>query len=99
MATQNLIGRGRRVEYGTRFGQVGSLTARFLDREEPGGLTAREQRLALEALRSSQQKVYLRNAFGDVWQIAISSAKFTRQAGVGLQEITTVSLSYSELTG
>jgi hypothetical protein len=99
MATQNLIGRGRRVEYGTRYGQTGSLTADFRDREEVGGMTAREQRLALEALRSSGLKVYLRNPFGDVWAVALQSARLTRQAGVGMQEITSVSISYTEITG
>lgn len=96
MATQNLIGRGRRVEYGTRFGQTGSLSAEF--RDQSGGLTGRQQRLALEALRNSGLKVYLRNPFGDVWAVALQSARLARTPGVGKQEMATATISYTEIT-
>ena len=95
-ATINLIGRGRRVEYGSNFGQIGSLTASL--RDVPGGPTARAQRLAIEALRDSQRIVYFRNPFGDVFQVSMPSAKFDRVAGVGLQEYLELSLDYVEIT-
>jgi hypothetical protein len=95
MAALNLIGRGRRVEYGTRYGQSGSLTMAFRDQT---GSTARSQRLALEALRDSQRKVYLRNPFGDVWAVALQSARVSRVAGVGLQEVATATISYLEIS-
>ena len=96
MASQNLIGRGRRVEYGTRFGQTGSLTADI--RDQQGGPTAREQRLTLGALRSSGLPVYLRTPFGDVWSVAAQSANVSRVAGVGMQEMATVTIAYTEIT-
>lgn len=96
MATQNLIGRGRRVEYGTRFGQTGSLTADF--RDQSGGPTARQQTLALQALRTSGLLVYLRNPFGDVWAVAAQSAGISRVPGVGMQAMATASIAYTEIT-
>jgi hypothetical protein len=95
MATMKLIGRGRRVEYGTRYGQAGSLTAEFRDNEF---MSARLQRLYLEAIRDSGMKIFLRNPFGDVWAVALDSARITRTAGVGLREMATVTIAYSEIT-
>ena len=95
-ATVNLIGRGRRVEYGSRYGQIGSLTASL--RDIPGGLTARAQRLKIEALRQSQRIVYFRNPFGDVFQTAMDSAQFERVSGVGILEYTDVTIAYQEIT-
>jgi len=95
MAHINLIGRGRRVEYGTRYGQQGSLTAQL--RNDPE-ITARGQRIAIEMLRNSQLKVYLRNPFGDVWAVALNSAQFTRVPGTGLHEAVDVTIDYAEIT-
>jgi hypothetical protein len=95
-STINLIGRGRRVEYGSRFGEAGSLTSSL--RDIVGGLTARQQRLAIEALRIANQVVYFRNPFGDVFQVSMPSAKFDRVAGVGLLEYLELSLDYVEIT-
>lgn len=95
MATLNLIGRGRRVEYGTRYGQTGTLDGAFYDTVE---MSARQQRLWLEAIRDSGLKVYLRNPFGDVWAVALLSASVTRIAGTGLVERATYSISYTEIT-
>jgi hypothetical protein len=95
MATTNLIGRGRRVEYGTRFGITGSLTADFRDNDD---LSARAQRQLLEAIRDSQLTIYLRTPFGDVWPVALESARVTRVSGVGLRENATASISYIEIT-
>lgn len=95
MAHLNLIGRGRRVEYGTRYGQTGSLTAQL--RNNPY-ITARGQRIAIEMLRNSQLKVYLRNPFGDVWAVAMNTAQFTRVPGTGLHEAVDVTIEYAEIT-
>lgn len=97
MATQNVPGRGRITEYGTRFGQAGQISGTF--RDQYGGPTARAQRLALEALRSSGFAAYLTNPFGDVWRVALASADITRIAGMGLHEATEWSISYTELSG
>jgi hypothetical protein len=92
----NLIGRGRRIERGDRYGITGSLTSSL--RDEDGGLTARQQRLRIEALRESQRVFYLRNPFGDVLQIAITNASFERVAGVGTLEYLELSMDYSEIS-
>jgi len=95
MAVTKLIGRGRRVEYGTRFGYTGSLTATFRDVPQQ---SARLQRLILEELRDSGCELFLRNPFGDVWSVGLESARITRLAGVGLSEMTTVNITYTEIT-
>jgi hypothetical protein len=95
MATINLLNRGRRVEYGTRFGQKGSLDISIRNQTAS---TARAQRLALEALRSSGRDVYLLNPFGDVWRVALDEVSITRVAGVALHEMCSATISYSEIT-
>lgn len=95
-ATINLIGRGRRVEYGSNYGTTGSLTASL--RDVAGGVTARQQRLQVEALRDSQRIVYFRNPFGDVFQVFMASARFDRVSGVGMLEYMELSLDYVEIT-
>lgn len=96
METRNIIGRGRRVEYGTRYGKVGSLTASF--RDQTGGPTARTQRLIIEALRDSQLAVYMVNPFGDVWEVAIGAIPVDRTSGVGLHEMASATIAYTEIT-
>ena len=84
------------MEYGSRFGQAGSLTASL--RDVVGGLTARQQRLQIEALRNSDRVVYFRNPFGDVFQASMQTAHFDRVSGVGLLEYLELSLDYTEIT-
>ncbi len=96
MASQNVPGRGRVVEYGTRYGQEGTLDISI--RDVDGGPSARTQRLVLEALRSSGYDCYLTNPFGDVWRVSLGSASFTRIPGVGMHEMVDLSLAYSELS-
>lgn len=88
-----LIGRGRKTDYGTRWGYVGSLTANITDE---GPVTARSQRLSLEALRNNQSTLLLRNPFGDVWQVASGNMGVQRTAGVGQREYVSVTIPYSE---
>jgi hypothetical protein len=96
MATINLLGRGRRVEYGTRFGVRGQINAELRDRP---GETGRQQRLNVEAIRDAQVDVYLRNPFGDVYRVGLSAMQIDRTAGVGTQEYVTLSLEYIEVSG
>lgn len=92
-----LIGRGRRVEHGTRYGKTGQLEVTFYDVEVPP-VSARSQRLAIEAIRDAGLPTYLRNPFGDVWLVSLESMNVQRIAGVGLREFASASLSYVEIT-
>lgn len=90
-----LIGRGRRVEYGSRFGRRGTLTATLRD---VTAATARTQRLALDALRNAHLTTYLLNPFGDVWKVALGVPSYDRVPGRGLLEDVNISLPYTEIT-
>lgn len=89
-----LLGRGRKLDVGTRYGYVGTLSAQLYG---DGARTAREQRLALEALRRERVALYLRNPFGDVWQVAPTNIEVERIPGVGQNEYATVRLTYTEI--
>lgn len=93
--TMNLIGRGRKTDYGTRFGFTGSLTVQLYD---VSGSTARQQRLSLEALKAELRELYLRNPFGDVWQVTAGDITFGRTPGVGRREFGVVTIPYVEVT-
>jgi len=91
----NLVDRGRRMEFGARKGQGGSLSAELRD---VGSLTAREQRETIEQIRDCGCDVYLRTPFGEVWKVALPSATFDRVAGMGQRGYATVSFDYVEVT-
>lgn len=90
-----LIDRGYHVEQGTDFGDTGSISCKMADRPE---ITAREQRLRIEALKSSYSELWLRTPFGDVIQIALGQLSFDREAGVGLREHGTLAIPYTEVS-
>jgi hypothetical protein len=90
-----IIGRGRHVDYGDRVGYRGTLTAKL--RDVAGGLTARQQRQALVALRGEQRELFLRNPFGDVWQVALENISVGRVAGVGRAEYVDLTIPYMEV--
>ena len=90
----NVIGRGRHIDYGTDYGETGSLTAQL--REKPDQ-TAREAKEALRAIKDSQSWVWLRNPFGDMMKISIGQLSFTRVAGVGHREDSDVTIPYMEV--
>lgn len=92
----SLIDRGRHVDYGTDMGYSGSLSCRLVD-QPSGGPTARLQRLNIEAIRIARLKAILRNPFGDVFDVAVGNIAFKRQSGVGLSEMGTITIPYSEV--
>ncbi len=89
-----LIGRGRRVERGTRFGIRGDITAQVYDTPLR---TAREQRILLLALKEDNPKLLLRTPFGDVYTVSLGDFQIDRIAGVGLNEYFTLTLPYVEV--
>lgn len=91
-----LVGRGRHTDYGTRAGFTGQLSAEV--RDVYGGKTARQQRLELELLKAQRVSMYLRNPFGDIWLVTLGDISLSRTAGVGLQEVHTVTIPYREVS-
>lgn len=92
--TIDLLGRGRRVERGTRWGMAGSITANVYGNELK---TAREIRQGLEAMKSGAVDVWLRNPFGDVWRVALGDLQIDRVAGVGTNEYFSMTVEYTEV--
>lgn len=97
-----LIGRGRRVERGTHFGRTGTLSASVRDYYAPGTSeptrTAREIRLAMEAMKRGVTEVYLRTPFGDYWKVVLGDLEVARVSGVGRNEYFDISVPYIEVS-
>lgn len=93
-ATLLLIGRGRRKERGTHWGYAGQLATHLIDN---GSLSAREQRLAVMALKAAKRPLVLRNPFGDLFAVAVDDIAFDREAGVGHREFGTLTIPYGEV--
>lgn len=98
----NLIGRGRKKDYGTHWGIRGTLSAQIRDFLSPAtGLTvtARAAKRQLEALKAQAASVgavlFIRNPFGDLWQVALDDLAVDRVAGVGGNEYVDVKVPYA----
>lgn len=89
-----IIGRGRKYERGTNWGRTGSITAEL---RGLSGVSAREERLKVEALKDAGVAMFFRNPFGDVWKVNMGQVQITRTPGVGMNEYTTLSMPYSEV--
>lgn len=94
MEVIKLIGRGRKADFGTNYGYVGTLT---LSLRNQSYATAQEQRLAYRALRDTRVALVLRNPFGDLWKVVATDMSVSRMAGVGLHAVATVTLPYAEV--
>lgn len=91
----NLIGRGRHVDQGDRLGYKGQLVAQLRDSMTS---TARAKKLILEDLKKQSGYVYLRNPFGDVFMVYLSTLQVSRISGVGRSEFVDVTIPYSEVS-
>lgn len=89
-----LIGRGRRVETGTRWGLRGTLTVQIYDQP---GLTAAAQVVALRTLRAAGVTVVMTDAFGTATNVRLGDIQYERMAGVGDREYMTVTVPYMEV--
>lgn len=90
-----VIGRGRVVNKGQRLGNKGTLSVQL---RNTGGTTARQKRLRLKELQKRTRQLYLRNPFGDIFRVSVSSISISRLAGVGTEEFCDVSIPYSEVS-
>lgn len=89
-----LLGRGRKVNLGSRIGRVGTLEIQM--RDSTTG-TARAKRKELTDLYALGDPVWLRDPFGDLVKIAIGEPSFNRIPGLALHEAVNVNLPYSEV--
>lgn len=97
-----LIGKGRKMDYGTRLGNSGQLTAQLWDvPADPVNAvpakSARQQKAELDLLKTMRHTIYLRNPFGDVLAVTPGNITFERLPGVGLREYGTVTIPYKEV--
>jgi hypothetical protein len=89
-----VAGRGRKVNYGTRLGISGTLSAKLRPRS---GLTAGQQRAALRVVREQMSWVWLRDPFGGVTRVALGNPSYTRVAGVGFDDFADVEIPVKEV--
>lgn len=90
----HIIGRGRKMDVGDRLGYDGSIAAQVRGN---ASIPARLLRLALENLTATKAALYLRNPFGDVWQVGTGDMQFSRMAGVGTLEYFDVTIPYTQV--
>lgn len=91
----NVIGRGRHIDYGTSFGETGSLNIQV--RQIGNSISPRGQRLALDALKDLNTWVWLRNPFGDMWKVHLGTMQVARVPGVGHREDVDITIPYMEV--
>lgn len=89
-----VIGRGRKMNQGTRLGYDGSLVARFRDDNDE---TARSKRNRLQQIKSAKASYFLRNPFGDLLLVSVGNLSIERLAGVGVSEYVDVTIPYKEV--
>lgn len=89
-----IIGRGRKINTGTRLGYSGSMVAQLRDSETE---TARSKRQRLQEIKSSRLSYYLRNPFGDLLLVSVGNLAISRIAGVGTSEYVDVTIPYKEV--
>jgi hypothetical protein len=90
----NIIGRGRRREVGTRWGYIGSLTCHLRDFDERGSSLELVEILEFKAGRVD---AFLRVPFGHIWRVALGDITVDRMAGVGRREFCDVTIPYTEV--
>ena len=90
----NIIGRGRRKEIGTRWGYAGSLTCHLRDFDARGSSLELQEILNFKAARVD---AFLRVPFGHIWRVGLGDISFSRMGGVGRREFGEVGIPYSEV--
>jgi hypothetical protein len=89
-----VIGRGKKVNYGTKLGMTGTLTVKI---RELAGSSASSQRDAIEAFLLAHPNLVLNSPWGDAWLVDIGPLNITRIAGTGDSEAVDLSFTYEQL--
>lgn len=90
----DLIGRGRRIESGTRWGLNGTLVIKIYDQPSD---TAATQITTLRALRAEKSVVAMTDSFGNVTNVNLGDIQFSRIPGVGDRPYMQVTINYLEV--
>lgn len=93
-AEYTVIGRGRHVDQGESLGPNGSLDVQIRDSTTR---TARYQRRRLETIKKTASSLFLRNPFGDTYEVSVGDMTIARIAGVGTSEFVDMTIPYSEV--
>lgn len=89
-----VVGRGKKVNYGTELGVTGTLVVKIRER---AGSSASAQRDALEAFLLAHPDVILESPWGDQRHVDIGPITVTRISGTGDSEAVDLSFTYEEL--
>lgn len=89
-----IIGGGRRFNYGEEIGKEGTLSIQI---RGSSNITATEQLAVLRNLRKEKIAVLMRDPFGNVTQIALGEVSLDRMAGVGNNEFANIEVPYYEV--
>lgn len=88
-----LVGRGRKVDFGDRWGYRGTMVAQLRD----DTVTASDMKLAIQAAKNDRSALYLRTPFGELWQVVVGDIAFSRVDGSGIAEWLDVTIPYIEV--
>lgn len=89
-----VIGRGKKVNYGTDLGVAGTLVVKIRDRD---GVSSTTQRDALEAFLATYPDIIVETPWADEYHVDIGPITVTRIAGTGDMEAVDISFPYEEL--
>jgi titin len=90
--TSTIIGRGRHRDYGDRLGYTGSIVCQARGTERPNRF-----RLAIEAMRNSQESYYYRTPFGRLFEVALGNIGWSPLPGTGTSEMGDITIPYEEV--
>lgn len=89
-----ISGRGRHVDKGEHLGLKGQLEVQL---RNSIGQTARQKKMRLELMKETNNVLFLRTPFGDIYRVSAGNMAIARIAGVGTQEFCDVTLPYTEV--
>lgn len=89
-----ILGGGRRFNYGAEIGKEGSLSIQI---RGSSLITATEQLRVLRVLRQEKIAVLMRDPFGNVTKVALGEVSVDRMPGVGNNEFANIEVPYYEV--
>lgn len=90
-----IIGRGRKVDFGTHYGKKGTLTVQLRD-DNTRSITAADMKIAIENLMNVQTALWIRTPFGQLLQVAATDGQVDRVPS-GLSEFSDIQIPYEEV--